>query len=236
MTTDPRTVMLGVPTRGHPGVYTVRAVEALRDRYPGLPPIAWVSSHHSVCDTRNKLVKEFLASSCEYLLSLDDDCIPHADIMGMVDHHVDVVASPMLINRPNDAPVPFFNIFILDPAIDAHRVIPHPFAQTGLVTRPDLSVGSGCISIRRRVLEAIRPAFEHRWTADGTIQETEDLNFCRKARAAGFHIYADYDRPSDQVIPVAIHQLQDRFALAHQTIREQEQAEEASQIWMPRSA
>jgi hypothetical protein len=51
------------------------------------------------------------------------------------------------------------------------------------------AVGFGCVLIRREVFEAIQyPYFE----ADPETGGAEDFDFCEKARAAGYKIWADF--------------------------------------------
>ena len=60
--------------------------------------------------------------------------------------------------------------------------------ETG--TFPVYAAGTAGMLVRRHVLDAISdPWFEH---AEGE-QSTEDLEFCRKVRAAGFQIHADVE-------------------------------------------
>jgi hypothetical protein len=231
-------VLIAVPTRGYPSVWTVNSLQALRDLHPSLPPILYLESHLSVCDGRNKIVKAFLASRAQHLLMIDDDVVPCQDILGLADHGLSIVGSPVFVNR-GEANVPFPNVFIYSPEKQGHEPYPNTFAQTGLVTHERLTVGTGCICISREVLEEIRPAFEHRWTEDGTIAETEDLVFCRKAHAAGFAVHADYGRPSEQMVVVAIRHLQERNAKAMMQAQTQSAVDTLrtraakSDIWVP---
>jgi len=230
-------ILVTVPTRGHPCVWTVNSLQRLRSQNPGLPEIVYFESHLSVCHGRNAIVKTFLESKADFLFMLDDDVVPCEDILGMATHGVDVVASPVYINR-TEANVPFPNVFIYDEPAGGHVPYPETFSQTGLVTHPLLAVGTGCICIARHVLETVRPAFEHTWTEDGLIKETEDLVFCRKARMAGYQVHADYSRPSEQMVVVAIRRLQERNAQAMlEAQRRNEQArratEDPSHLWMP---
>lgn len=226
-------LFVAVPTRGHPSVWNVNSLQALRDLYPGLPAILYYESHLSVCHGRNAIVKQFLDSSAEYLFMLDDDVVPCQNVLELADHQKPIVGSPVYVNR-TEANVPFPNVFIYDVERVGHLPYPDTFSQTGLVTDIHLTVGTGCICIRRDVLEKVKPAFEHRWTEDGLIAETEDLVFCRKAHAAGFQVYADYSRPSEQYVVVAIATLQARNARAmQQAMQREEDRRHTSLVWTP---
>jgi len=229
-------ILVAVPTRGHPSVWTVNSLQMLRELHPELPRILYLESHLSVCDGRNRIVKEFLKGTAEYLIMIDDDVVPCEKILGLADHELPIVGSPVYVNR-GEANIPFPNVFIYSPEKQGHEPYPNTFAQTGLVGHERLTVGTGCIS--REVLEKVRPAFEHRWTEDGTIAETEDLVFCRKAHEAGFRVYADYSRPSEQMVVIAIRHLQERNAKAmmqaqvHQAQESLKSRAARSDIWMP---
>jgi GT2 family glycosyltransferase len=62
-------------------------------------------------------------------------------------------------------------------------------------------VGSGCMMIRRRVLDAVEKPFFRLVTDEAVTRlvDTEDFYFCRKAAKAGFSIYLDTDMPCGHV-------------------------------------
>lgn len=60
--------------------------------------------------------------------------------------------------------------------------------------------GSAGMIVRRRVLEALEPP----WFRLGVGHWGEDLDFCRRAQAAGFKIYADLDMSLGHIINTTI--------------------------------
>lgn len=194
---DATKILLSVPTRGNPSHTTVTRLEAIRDQHPGLSPILWEQSTHSVCDGRNRIVRKFKEGPWEWLVMVDDDMLSPMDILGLCDRPVDIVGAPCLICR-YEANLPFPNVFQWRDDINGFYPIDRVFGRAGLTSCD--AVGTGTMAIHRNVLEHpdLKPAFIHGWDANGELETTEDMLFCKRAGQAGFKIYADYDRFSDQ--------------------------------------
>jgi hypothetical protein len=197
---NPSRILVAVPTRGNPDFRNVMGLQSIRDAAPGLPPIYYAEGRLGICPTRNAIVKAFLGGDFDHLIMVDDDVLPNEAMLGMVDHGVPIVAAPYYVRRPMDAvSISFPSAYLRRK--DGLSYFPHE--GVGLITDPDLAVATGCICIERRVLEAIPvPPFEFILDSDGDILETEDLNFCRKAKAHGFSIHADFDRMCEHFITV----------------------------------
>ncbi len=89
----------------------------------------------------------------------------------MLSHGVDVVGALCYFRKK-----PYRPVFVGNGS---------PLSADGLL--PVESVGTGCLMLRRRVLEAIPfPWFEHPVPGIG-----EDTSFCVKARRHGFPVYMD---------------------------------------------
>jgi hypothetical protein len=126
------------------------------------------------------------------------------DILGMAEHGHDIVASPTPIMKP-EVNLPFFNIFRAAPG--GYMPIDMQFTMRGLVG-PDegvSAVGTGCIYISRRVMQKVRPLFAFPVDEWGCCTETEDMEFSRRVRAAGFPIYADFTRVSEHASTVGLY-------------------------------
>jgi GT2 family glycosyltransferase len=58
---------------------------------------------------------------------------------------------------------------------------------------PDLvechAVGGGCLIIKREVFEKVYPPFLDKIDSDGGMEIEHDLEFCRKSREAGYHVF-----------------------------------------------
>lgn len=136
---------------------------------------------------RNECVKMLLQSSLEWLLFIDDDVMaPPETFDQLASHGQDVVAG-----------LYYHKFEPIEPMVYLDRgdkmEVPPDFA-IGKLIEADL-VGSGCMLIHRRVLEAMaEPWFL--WTeGDPTLPArdrlSDDFYFCRKAKAAGFKVFMD---------------------------------------------
>jgi len=188
-------------------------LQEIRDRAPGLPPILYLSTRLSVCDGRNQIVKKFLDSKHDFLMMIDDDIIPHPDMLGLADHGLDICAAPVLIVRQEYA-VPIPNVFDYLPEIEKFKPMQETFmhASAGALVECG-GVGTGVICLSRAVLEhpdLVAP-FRHKWDEHGRMTMTEDLTFCIRAMAVGFRVWADYSKLSDQIVNTNITGLAQRY-------------------------
>jgi len=146
---------------------------------------------------RNSIVKRFLETDFDYLMMLDCDIIPPANIWKLVDFDKDIIGGLCFAYKQN-------------------RVIPlalkkHPETEgeakwkyrtfirkdiIGGLTEVD-AIGTGCIIIKREVLEhpKMKPPFVNYYDKDGLRIEGLDLSFCRRAQKLGFKIYCHLDYP-----------------------------------------
>jgi len=132
---------------------------------------------------RCKIVLTFLASDADYLLMLDSDQAPTTNPLDYVDRDLDVLTFPSPTYRGMDATTP---IHWFPEAEDPERGVIEVDAGT-----------TGCILIARRVMAhpSMRAPFLDEFNADGIFQYGEDQTFCRRARAAGFHVWCAMDTP-----------------------------------------
>lgn len=129
--------------------------------------------HSLVYDAREQAAKYFLESDCDYMLFLDSDMVPPADMLIKLIRHDKSIVSALAFRRvPNYEPCIFKNDmeFYLDYPKDLIEV-------TG--------VGMACTLIKKEVFEKVpQPWFTP--TAIG-----EDLSFCKRATDAGYKIFCD---------------------------------------------
>ena len=142
----------------------------------------YVEGYPTNC-TRSKIVNAFLADeAAQWLFMLDDDNVPTCNPLDYIEQDPDVLGFVFPTIRVNDA--------------DPIRWFPIPPEDE---TRPVLAevVGGGCFLIARRVLEhpQMRPAFFNTYHPDGTLDQPEDVNFCRKVWAAGFQVRCILNKP-----------------------------------------
>lgn len=118
---------------------------------------------------RNRLIKEFLQSDCDYLFSVDTDVIiPKGSLKRLIDNDKDIVS--MVIRN--------------HPSFMAHNIMVNgrhlPLIPEGLIP---VDVTGAVYLIKRRVIEA---GVRYDYHVQG-----EDVAFCEKAKKLGFEIYCD---------------------------------------------
>lgn len=204
---SPSKIWVAVPTRGSVGFNTLRRLEDIRLANPSLLPIHYEAGRLSVSSVRNEIVRKFLKTECDVLLMVDDDVVPHRDVLAMSQYvrlaeiitatgpRYDIVGAPYMLLRQPIAMIATPCVFNRGEG-GGYRFIPETFSQDGLV--PCDAMGSGCMMIARRVLEDKRcMPFSLGVDEDGVMVMTEDIIFCLRAKEAGYTIAADYSRFAD---------------------------------------
>lgn len=146
--------------------------------YPGDRPIA---------NNRNKIVLKFLEGDWDYLLMLDDDTVPHRSPLDLIDADKDIIGYPY--PQWNEGDIYWL---AMDQDGDGYKPIP-PERRHGL-QQVD-AIGTGCILIKRKVLEEVRAPFMRKWSEDGIAELGLDFYFCQKAKDAGFEVWCDWRAP-----------------------------------------
>lgn len=149
---------------------------------------------------RNRLNKQFLASTCTHMLCIDSDLgWPAHAVKAMLDHDVDFVAGLY--------PARGENIFLFRPVYHEDRsIVRHP--ENGLLKMN--YIPAGFMLIKRHVIERMTAHFSHLYfepkhqdykmengyclfnteVVDGEFWG-EDYVFSRRVREAGFDIWVD---------------------------------------------
>jgi len=155
---------------------------------------------HPICSNRAKIVRRFLAyrPKCDFLMMMDDDIIPHHNPAELVYADKDIIGSPAKVRQVGQAlnwvayvqspddPDGYFPVdfSLVDSSIDLLKV--------------DI-VGTGCILIRRNVLEQLDAPFLVDFDKYGECISGTDFAFCRKAGKAGFEIYTTPQRVCEHI-------------------------------------
>lgn len=131
----------------------------------------------------NMAVKQFLEGEWEWLLNIDADNIPTANLLDMIDHGKDICGSPYPIyqNKGTGKPI-----------IWGVKCRERP-SEKGL-QRVD-AIASGAMLVSRDVLAMMdKPIFRREYDSDGLQLTGVDYLFCYEAQKAGFEVWCDWDR------------------------------------------
>jgi len=140
-----------------------------------------------ISSNRNLIVKRFLESDCDYLLMIDDDVVPMQNPCELVYANCDIVAMPALVRSGGNiltwtAYTPHkdgvgYSAVDLDSVDDIFDIL-----EVAIV-------GTGCILVKREVLENIKAPFHSEFDEDGIQTYGTDFAFCRRATKAGYKIH-----------------------------------------------
>lgn len=191
---------VAVPTRGQVDTQVAAAVAQLAIRLGTTPH--YERGHVSAGMTRNLIVNRFLASGMDALVMVDDDVVAAPLAHTIVDRLFegwDVVAAAYPIFKPELGwPIPVPAAFIVDRG--DYQIVP---PSTGVVECD--AVGTGCVAIRRDVLEHLMPVpFAETMNDDGTDIISDDFVFSARAREAGCRIAIDFDVRCDHLVRVSL--------------------------------
>jgi len=140
--------------------------------------------HKPISQNRNKIVKDFLEKDYDYLAMVDSDTIPPTNILDLVLLDKDIIGGVCPQWREGD----LYWVVMKEVAGGYKQVI---LKDRGGLKEVD-AIGTGCIIIRRNVLENIDIPFERKWVY-GFQEIGLDFYFCKKAREKGFKVYAHWD-------------------------------------------
>jgi GT2 family glycosyltransferase len=146
---------------------------------------------------RNLAVQHLLATPrYQWLLFVDSDMTPPPDtIRRLLAHQKDIVGALYYLRRPDDdGRFPPAALGLVGPD---GRTLAVPI--DGGVHEVSV-VATGCLLIRRHVLEAVPGP----WFVANQQDIAEDEYFCRLARAAGFQIYLDTGCVAGHMRPMTI--------------------------------
>lgn len=165
---------------------------------PGVVPMSVRGP--SAAGNRNEITRQALKTTAEWVFYLDDDLLFGPSVLRrLLERNVDAVVG---ISLQRKAPFP---PLIYEDQDDRGWAYPRPFrtGDKGLVMVK--AATSGGLLVRRHVLEAMSDPW---WTL-GQIEGHkdgwgDDLDFCRKLRAAGFTLWCDLDVPFGHITEVVL--------------------------------
>jgi len=150
----------------------------------------------SIAVARNTCVAHFLKTEREYCMFIDsDEVFPRDDvIMRLLEHDKDIVSGLYFNRKPPYQPVILFEQVVDGRVSLGFEYMDESYPKDSLIEVD--GCGTGLLLIKRRVLEVIEPPWfdvHESWTAKPLVRSvwSEDIEFCRKAKAAGFKIHLD---------------------------------------------
>jgi hypothetical protein len=159
-------------------------------------------------NNRCQICREFVDNERrpDWLLMIDEDTVPHGDFLSWVESDYDVISIATPCWKPVSHPEsPIAWNVQLDPALEklapAVSVGPDALSYVLPSDKPVIDVasaGTGVVFIRRAVLEhpAMRAPFKNVYNEFGIRLVGADLNFCARAREAGFRVVSVLQNPA----------------------------------------
>jgi len=154
------------------------------NKIPGM--VTW-HNRKPASHNRNIAVQEFLKTDCDYFLSIDHDVVPYKNPLELVREDKDIIGLPARVLQKGGLYWTVYNEDLLNPPY--YKPVNIDDVNIDDLLNCDI-VGSGCILIKRKVLEKIKSPFSREWTEDGLQKFGLDFAFCRRAKKEGFKIYS----------------------------------------------
>ena len=188
-------VCVSQPTVGNVRIESERSLlRMFVEMYPNIETTPLAPKDMGCLDAvRNEEVIYFLErTECTHLFHLDADCVTPPNVLKrLLAHDLPIIAAPHLALTDGHV-----GLMVAGEGFESK-------ALTGLVEAE--KVGCGGLLIRRDVFEKIEPPwFLYEKDERGCRKGGEDFYFCKKARAAGYKIYADCDLWQDHIKPMRL--------------------------------
>lgn len=169
-------------------------------------------SHSRPVDTnRNKIVNYFLEETDhDTLWMIDSDITPPDNAPEILDYDFDII-SPIVFSTKSGVPYPVATEYGED---GRYRMYARDFNELIDVE----GVGTGCIAIKREVLEDMeQPIFEFTKNENGELDTSEDFNFCVRANELGYDVQVATDYACGHISEVDLYEMMNAMALAMET-------------------
>lgn len=169
----------------------------LSDKRYDIKPI--LPSHNPFENNLNRIVRDFVEGDYEFWLSMDADNPPLAggNPLDAIAFDKDIIGFPTPVwhyegKVPGERPL-YYNGYVKSTESDGYK---ENQIRQGLVEVD--AVGTGCFLVARRVFDhpdMLKGPFLRVYNEYGIVERGNDIAFCERAKAAGFRIWCDYDRP-----------------------------------------
>jgi len=172
-------------------------------------------------EARNNAVQRMFDTECDAILFIDSDqTFPHTALDLLIEKHKDIIGYPIVRKKPPYYP----NISRWYPDGGVYKVYEN-YPQNHIFQVD--TIGMGFTYIRREVFEKIeKPYFDFGWVEkDGKKTDQmigEDVYFCKKAKEAGFKIWAN---PEIEIGHLGMFEYLPRIYFNYAKMRENEKEE-----------
>lgn len=175
------------------------------------------SSHRPISNNRNQIAKKFLEGDWDYLFMLDDDNTPYRNPFDLLEFDKDVIGG---VYPGRDDRGIHFHVYKFGPNMDYDNkkleFVNYTPQERGGLKQVD-AVATGCMCIRRNVLEKIKRPFEDLFDDDGVLLTNDDMHFCIKCSKAGYKVFAHWDYVCAHYKNIDLMQVLDLIMRASQT-------------------
>jgi len=165
---------------------------------------------------RNRITRRCLAHKPkqDYLLMIDDDVIPLHNPAELVFAKKDIIGSPAKVRQKHRTMN--WVAYVKHPTVEGYFAVDFAnVSDTVDLLKVDI-IGTGCILIRRRVLERLTDKMSDGWDAPFTIELSQegdskygtDFAFCKRAQAVGYDIWTTPQRICEHVKEVGLLDIQ----------------------------
>lgn len=168
-----------------PAMQRTKGVELLWEN----PGRTWANP---ISSNRCMIVKRFLETDCTHLLMIDDDVVPLHNPCEMVFIDRDVVASPALVRSAGQ--MLNWTAYVPHTAGEGYSAVDLDSIDDMFDVLEVAVVGTGCIMVKREVLENVKQPFHSEFDDDGVQKYGTDFAFCRRATDAGYKVYTTTHR------------------------------------------
>ena len=138
------------------------------------------------------IVKRFLATDCTHLLMIDDDVVPLFNPCDLVFIDRDVVGAPALVRSEGQTMV--WTAYSAHSSGAGYSAIDIDSVDDMFDVIEVAIVGTGCIMVKREVLENVKQPFHSMFDDDGIQTYGTDFAFCKRATDAGYKVFTTTHR------------------------------------------
>ena len=203
-------ILIGMPS--YSGMIPHQMVQSLLQLHKPMPCAFMTVERQRIDKARNAITMEALTKGFDYLFFVDDDNpIPPDTLEKFLEDDKDIVSAPILGRNPNkDGVHQLCCFYSKEITVDGGPLkLYYPiekFREEDYLHKVD-AVGTGCVLIKRKVLEALIKKhkdgifkfgdikFKEKVTVDGVEYDrrtmSEDAEFSERAVKAGFEIWVD---------------------------------------------